>query len=492
MHKGGVGAIFQQAAHQIGQQVAMRADRGVDPATALGFSQHDIVQAFTHAVQALELKAGIARQFEDRRHGLGVVGRKLRIDAVGIADQLLGIGNIADIGCGLGGKQRKARQAFDLRALDLAVPIGALHQTHHDLAIQPLGGGIEPVDHLPRPLAVSLHHHAKAVPSRKGRIGQHRLDHLHRQDQTVLLFCIDVHAHAGGLCGLRQFQHHRYQFAHHAGFLRHLIARMQRRQLDRDARIGLDRPLVTGPCDGGDGIGIFAGIAGGISGGHRRLTQHVIAVGKALRLALAGTVEGCVDGLPQNELAAHLFHGPPHGGADHRLSQTLDHTAQGAGDAWLVGIKHLAGQHQGPGRGVDQAGRGLAQMLTPVGGRDLVLDQRVDRQLVRHAQHGLGQTHQRHALARRKAIFGQKMFHQRGLCLAADPAHQIGALGRNALARRVVQRRLGHQPIKQRGFGTELCIKVETGKIGHLGLRHVYRPDYRINDGPCDQMSVTR
>jgi hypothetical protein len=43
-----------------------------------------------------------------------------------------------------------------------------------------------------------------------------------------------------------------------------------------------------------------------------------------------------------------------------------------------VVVEHLAGQHQRPGRGVDQRRGRLAQMLAPVRRRDLVLDQRVD------------------------------------------------------------------------------------------------------------------
>ena len=221
---------------------------------------------------------------------------------------------------------------------------------------------------------------------------------------------------------------------------------MQRRKLDRDARIGLDAALVAGPGDRGDGIGIGPVIARGIRAGHRRLAQHVIAIGEALLFAGPGAVQRGVDGLAQHELAAHFLHRAPHGRADHRLAQTADHLAQRAG---LVVIQNLARQHQGPGRGIDHAGGRLAQMPAPVRGGDLVLDQRVDGLAVGHAQHRFGQTHQRHAFAGGQPVFGQKMLHHRRAGLGADAAHQIGGAGGNRLALALIQPGLRHQILQQ-------------------------------------------
>ena len=66
---------------------------------------------------------------------MGVVGGELRIDPVGQAKKFFGVGDIADVGGHLAGEDGETFQTFDLRALDLAVPIGAFHQTDHDLAI---------------------------------------------------------------------------------------------------------------------------------------------------------------------------------------------------------------------------------------------------------------------------------------------------------------------------------------------------------------------
>ena len=69
--EGGVGAVLQQPAHQIGEQVFMTADRGVDPhRQARLVRSHDLrVERLAHAVQALKLEiAAIARDQIGRAH----------------------------------------------------------------------------------------------------------------------------------------------------------------------------------------------------------------------------------------------------------------------------------------------------------------------------------------------------------------------------------------------------------------------------------------
>ncbi len=56
MNEGRVGTVLQQAAHQIGQQILVRADRGVDADVAGVLLDHRVVQGIAHAVQALELE----------------------------------------------------------------------------------------------------------------------------------------------------------------------------------------------------------------------------------------------------------------------------------------------------------------------------------------------------------------------------------------------------------------------------------------------------
>ena len=132
------------------------------------------------------------------------------------------------------------------------------------------------------------------------------------------------------------------------------IAGMQRRKLDRDARIVADIGIGAGIGNRGDRAAIAQVIAGGVAIGARGLAKHVIGIGIALFLHVGGAVHGRADVLAQNELAAHFLHGAGNGGADHRLAQAFDRAAQVADGAGGVFLENLAGQHQGPGRGIDQ------------------------------------------------------------------------------------------------------------------------------------------
>ena len=82
--EGAVGAVFQEPAHEIGEEVAMGADGRIDPAArALGL-QDLIMQGLAHAVQALEFKLfGTFSQLQDRGDGMGIVGGELRVEAIG-------------------------------------------------------------------------------------------------------------------------------------------------------------------------------------------------------------------------------------------------------------------------------------------------------------------------------------------------------------------------------------------------------------------------
>ena len=182
VHEAGVGAVFQKAAHQIGQQVAMRANRGVNATAGFLGLEDDVVQGLAHAVQALEFEGRfIGGHFQNGGGGMGVMGGELRIDPVGHRQELAGIGDIADIGGGLRGEDRKALDALDLGALDLGVPIGALDEADHDLAIKPCGQTIKVVKNVAGAVAIGLNHDAKAVPARKGRLGEHGFDNIERQ-----------------------------------------------------------------------------------------------------------------------------------------------------------------------------------------------------------------------------------------------------------------------------------------------------------------------
>ena len=67
-------------------------------------------------------------------------------------------------------------------------------------------------------------------------------------------------------------------------------------------------------------------------------------------------------------------------------------------------------------------------MRRPVRRADLVLDQRVNGFRIGHPEQGLGQTHERHALAGREPVFGEEALHDRGGAARPDIADQIGRM----------------------------------------------------------------
>ena len=82
--KGRIGAVFEKAAHEIGEQIFVNADRRIDTAgdpRQLGPQGGEKV--FAHAVETLEFKAARpARKFGDCRDRQRIMGRELRIDDV--------------------------------------------------------------------------------------------------------------------------------------------------------------------------------------------------------------------------------------------------------------------------------------------------------------------------------------------------------------------------------------------------------------------------
>ena len=413
----------------------MRADGGVDAAAGAFLAHDDVVQRLAHAVQALEfVLGGIAAHFQDRGRRVCVVRGELRIDPVGHAEQLFRIGDVADVGRGLGGEDREAVEPHDLRALDLGVPVGALDQPHHDLAVEPRGKVIEPVERRGGALAIGLHDDAEAVPAAQRRFRQYRLDHVERDRQAVGFFRVDVEANPGGARQLAQRAQARHHVIHHQLALGVLVARMQRRELDRDARVLADILGFRGGRDGVDGARIAQVIAAGVGFGTRRFAQHVVAVGVAFLFHVGGAFHRRLDGFAQHELRAHFLHRAGDGGADHRLAQPFDGAAQVAHGPQLVLLQHLAGQQQRPGRGVDQRRGRMAHMFAPVGRRDLVLDQRVDGFGIRHAQQRFGQAHQRDAFLGRQTVFGEENLHQPRLRMTAYTLDQLFRAGAHPLA----------------------------------------------------------
>jgi hypothetical protein len=131
----GVGAVLQQAADQVGQQVAMAADRRIDPrGDALFSADEPLIEAPPMPCRRWNSKSRArAGPLQDGRDGQRVVGGEGRIDARRV-EHRPGAGEVGDVGRRLAGEHRIVGQAALLAALDLAVPVGALDQAHHQLA----------------------------------------------------------------------------------------------------------------------------------------------------------------------------------------------------------------------------------------------------------------------------------------------------------------------------------------------------------------------
>ena len=151
--KGRVGAVLQQPPHQIGEQVAVAADRRIGAVGEFGTILAQLrIERFAHAVQPLEFEAAaIAGEFEDGRDRQRIVGGELRKDARPQGQQLFRAGDVVQIRHRLAREHRIAVEPALLRALDLGVPIGALHQPQH---------------HAPVELVAPVHRHSRSRRTR--------------------------------------------------------------------------------------------------------------------------------------------------------------------------------------------------------------------------------------------------------------------------------------------------------------------------------------
>ena len=217
-----------------------------------------------------------------------IVRGELRVDAVGHRQQLARIGDVGDVGVGLAREHGIAGKAERLRPLDLGVPIGALDQAHHDLPVEPPRQRVEPVDDEGGARPIGLHDDAETVPAGKLGLGKHALDDVERQIEPVGLLGVDVEPHAGMAGGERQRQQPLAHHRQHRLLLRHLVARMDRRKLDRDAGIAADVGAGGAAVQRRDRVGIGMVVADRIGLGARRLAEHVVGIEIALRRSSGG------------------------------------------------------------------------------------------------------------------------------------------------------------------------------------------------------------
>ncbi len=240
--EGTVGAVFEQPPDQIGEQRAMRADRRIDAArpVEIVLANHRRIERLAHAVEALELVlAGpevAAGHFIHSGQRLGVVGGELRKDFGGCREQLFRRRQIRDVRMHLAGEHRVVVEAVDLRLLDLTVPIGALDQPHHQPVAAAMAEIDQPVGDCRAALAIGLDDEADAVPTAEIGIEGQRLEQIERDVEPVRLLGIDVEADIVLLGEQREALKPRQQFIPDPINLGAAITRMERGELDGNAR----------------------------------------------------------------------------------------------------------------------------------------------------------------------------------------------------------------------------------------------------------------
>ena len=282
----------------------MAADRRVDPAGGTCFlGQQRLIERLAHAVQALELVTlDPARLLDHARHRERVVGGELRKYLRASRDQPAHAVHVTKIGHGLAGEHGIIGQSAFLGALDLAVPIGALDESHAQAAAQRLRRADHPIDHRRRAFLIGLHREPEPRPAGERRIGEHQADQLQRELQAIRLLGIDRELQIAGFRPAGQRQEFGPELGQHARPRDRLETRVERGELDRDAGPIRGSTVCRVCADRIDGGRVGAEIALGIRRGSRGFAQHVEGIAE---FAVRGRPrERLLDGFAENEMRA--------------------------------------------------------------------------------------------------------------------------------------------------------------------------------------------
>ena len=419
INKRGIGTVFQQSPHQIGQKLAVRANRGIDAAGHATLLHQKIVLHLTHAMKPLKLESAVLTcHVQNGNASVHIVGGKVRIDA-GRVQQFSGRCQISYICVLFTGKHGETGKAHHLRPLDLHVPVGTLHQPHHQIAVIFFRQGFKPLNFLQSPLAISLHHHAKAVPAAHGGVGNHLFKNIKGEVKAIRLFRIHIQAKIIALCHASQNEKPIHKRWNAQLFLGKFIAGMKRGQFDRNARIGDDLIASLRLAKRLNRLDIGFEIMLGVFFGQRRFPKHVIGIGIAFFHGSAAVFKRALNGLAKHKLPAHDLHGLGRCQPHHRLAQAMHkpmHQLLHAGLFFF--FEDLASERQGPCGTVHKARARAAKVGRPLMRGKLIGNQGISGFRVWHAQEGFCQGHQRQTLLGGKAIFAQKGIHQAGLAFA--------------------------------------------------------------------------
>ncbi|KFB71303.1 MAG: hypothetical protein AW09_003560 [Candidatus Accumulibacter phosphatis] len=416
VHEGRVGAVLEQAAHQVCQQVFVAADRGIDATGASQLVPADdlVVEFFAHAVQALVFPfvaaAGTDRNLGDGRQGVCVVRGEGRVEGLRVGEQASGTGQIREVARRLAGEYRVIAQATLLRELDLGVPVSTLAQANHQTSVGAVGEVGEPVDERQRTLLVGLDGQPEAIPAGQFGVGGECFDQVERHFQTIDFFGVDREADVARLGTEREFLDDRPQFVANATLVGDFVTRMQRRELDRDRRRFVCRAAGGGVANRPDRRAVGLEVTQRVGAAARRFSEHVVGVAVAGLFGVAGALQRFMDVAAHHELLAENAHGGDHRLPDHRFAGARDDALEGAAQiaVLVVEIDDAAGEHQRPGAGIDESTVRGAEPLLPLGTADLVANQTIDGRRIGDAQQRFGEAHQHHAFARREVVGGQE------------------------------------------------------------------------------------
>ncbi len=258
------------------------------------------------------------------------MGSELRVNQVRYAEQLFGAGKIRDVGVDLAGIDRIALQAFHLGALDLAVPVGALHQTDHQAATAAGGEVDQVINHERTAFLVGLDHEANPVPACQLWLEAQFFQQIEGDLQTVGLFGVDVDSDVILACKQGQGLQARVKLIHHAVILGAAVTRVQGGELNGDPRAFINAAAIRGFTNGVDRLLVRDQIGLRVGSGQCRFAQHVIGVAEAFIFQLAGVGQRFGDGFAGDELLAHQTHRHVHAFTDQRLAALADNAVQGA------------------------------------------------------------------------------------------------------------------------------------------------------------------
>ena len=175
---------------------------------------------------------------------MGVVGGELRVDQIRYRKQFFRTGQIGNVGVHLTGIDRITFQTVHLRTFDFAIPVGALNQADHQATAAACSQINEIINDIRTALLVGLDYKADTVPARQFRFKAQFFQQIEGDLQSVCLFSINIDTDVV-LAGQQSKRlQTRIEFIHHAVILRAAITRMQRRQLDRNARPFIDAATI--------------------------------------------------------------------------------------------------------------------------------------------------------------------------------------------------------------------------------------------------------